>query len=227
MPATAAMSGHSSRIVPTATAAPTSWAATKAATEAGAMPAKVFENIRATVTAGLAKLVDDVNQYAPVMYAPTAKGTVAVRPLRTTPKMTSSSPKVATTSPSHRLDELRACSEMLTAGSENMRLASITPTTAPETWAARYAPSSRHRRPPKIASTTLTAGLRWAPETEPTARMIATSAAPVASAFSRSSMPVSCGLRRWAAMPEPTTAISSNAVPMNSAVARRRGPIPG
>ena len=40
-------------------------------------------------------------------------------------------------------------------------------------------------------------------------------------------MPVSCGLRRWAAMPEPTTAISSNAVPMNSAVARRRSPTPG
>jgi hypothetical protein len=30
----------------------------------GAMPAKVFENIRPMVTAGFAKLVDDVNQYA-------------------------------------------------------------------------------------------------------------------------------------------------------------------
>ena len=37
------------------------------ATEPGAMPAKVSENIRATVTAGLAKLVELVNQYAAAM----------------------------------------------------------------------------------------------------------------------------------------------------------------
>ena len=30
--------------------------------EEGAMPAKVFESVRATVTAGLAKLVEEVNQ---------------------------------------------------------------------------------------------------------------------------------------------------------------------
>jgi hypothetical protein len=30
--------------------------------EAGAMPAKVSDSVRAIVTAGLAKLVDDVNQ---------------------------------------------------------------------------------------------------------------------------------------------------------------------
>ena len=36
--------------------------ATNAGTEAGAMPAKVSESIRATVTAGLAKLVELVNQ---------------------------------------------------------------------------------------------------------------------------------------------------------------------
>ena len=33
----------------------------------GAMPAKVFDSVRANVTAGLAKLVDEVNQYAAVM----------------------------------------------------------------------------------------------------------------------------------------------------------------
>ena len=36
-------------------------------TEDGAMPVNVSENIRATVTAGLAKLVELVNQYAAVM----------------------------------------------------------------------------------------------------------------------------------------------------------------
>ena len=35
---------------------------TNSPTEAGAIPAKVLENIRAMVTAGLAKLVELVNQ---------------------------------------------------------------------------------------------------------------------------------------------------------------------
>src|SRR6266487_5233928 len=51
-------------------------------------------------------------------------------------------------------------------------------------------------------------GFKWAPETEPSARMMATRAAPVAVAFSSSSRPVSPGLRFWAAMPEPITAIN-------------------
>ena len=45
-----------------ATAPPTSCAATKAGTEAGAMPAKVSENIRPTLIAGLAKLVELVKK---------------------------------------------------------------------------------------------------------------------------------------------------------------------
>lgn len=45
-----------------AAAAPASWAAMKSGAEAGAMPAKVSDRVRAIVTAGLAKLVDDVNQ---------------------------------------------------------------------------------------------------------------------------------------------------------------------
>jgi hypothetical protein len=35
--------------------------------EDGAMPAKVFESIRPTVMAGLAKLVDGVKKYAALM----------------------------------------------------------------------------------------------------------------------------------------------------------------
>ncbi len=46
---------------------PTSWAPTKAGTEAGAIPANVFVNARPTVTAGFANDVDDVNQYAAPM----------------------------------------------------------------------------------------------------------------------------------------------------------------
>ena len=39
----------------------------EAGTDAGAMPANVFENILANVTAGLAKLVDEVKKYAAAM----------------------------------------------------------------------------------------------------------------------------------------------------------------
>jgi hypothetical protein len=67
----------------------------------------------------------------------------------------------------------------------------------------------------------LTIGLRCAPETEPTARMIATRATPVAIAFSRSASPVSDGLSVCAAIPDPTTAMSKSAVPTNSARSRR------
>ena len=41
--------------------------ADEAGTEAGAIPAKVSENIRPMVMAGLAKLVEEVNQYAAPM----------------------------------------------------------------------------------------------------------------------------------------------------------------
>ena len=40
----------------------TIWAITNGSTDAGSIPAKVFENIREIVTAGFAKLVDEVNQ---------------------------------------------------------------------------------------------------------------------------------------------------------------------
>ena len=48
-------------------APPTTWATTNPGTEAGAMPAKVSVNTRPTVMAGLAKLVELVNQYAAPM----------------------------------------------------------------------------------------------------------------------------------------------------------------
>ena len=41
---------------------PTTWAATNAGTDAGAMPAKVSEKTRPIVTAGLANDVELVNQ---------------------------------------------------------------------------------------------------------------------------------------------------------------------
>jgi hypothetical protein len=59
-------SGHyvrqSQRPIHTAASIPTNWAKMKANTPVGAIPANVFENERAIVTAGLAKEVEAVNQ---------------------------------------------------------------------------------------------------------------------------------------------------------------------
>ena len=54
--------GYSARIAATASAQPTTCAPMNAGTAAGAMPAKVSENIRPTVIAGLAKLVEEVKK---------------------------------------------------------------------------------------------------------------------------------------------------------------------
>ncbi len=64
-------------------------------------------------------------------------------------------------------------------------------------------------------------GLKCAPDTDPKARISATSAAPVAIEFSSNCRPVSPGDSRCAAIPEPTTTATSSAVPSASAVARR------
>ncbi len=72
------------------------------------MPAKVSENIRATVTAGLAKLVELVNQYAAVIQPATAYATWSARPARSMPNTTTTRPRVATTSPSQRPAPLRS-----------------------------------------------------------------------------------------------------------------------
>jgi vacuolar iron transporter family protein len=83
---------YSARITTTARAPPTIWAA-NAGTEAGAIPAKVSENIRPTVMAGLAKLVEDVKKYAAPIYAPTAAGADRLRPERASAKITRDQPE--------------------------------------------------------------------------------------------------------------------------------------
>jgi hypothetical protein len=56
--------GHNHRTSQTLAIAPAPWATTNPGTSAGRMPAKVSVRARASVTAGLAKDVDAVNQYA-------------------------------------------------------------------------------------------------------------------------------------------------------------------
>ena len=53
---------EAARTAPTASAARRAGRRRTARTDAGAMPAKVSERVRATVTAGLAKLVEDVKK---------------------------------------------------------------------------------------------------------------------------------------------------------------------
>ncbi len=50
-----------------ASTAPASWEMMNAGARPGKIPLNVFEKLLAMVTAGLAKLVDAVNQYAAVM----------------------------------------------------------------------------------------------------------------------------------------------------------------
>ena len=61
------LSGNIQRNSPTARAAPITCASMNAGTSPGRIPAKVSVKERASVTAGLANEVDDVNQYAAVM----------------------------------------------------------------------------------------------------------------------------------------------------------------
>ena len=61
------MAGYSALITPAARMPPRICAAMKGGTEDGAMPAKVAENIRPMVMAGLAKLVEEVKKYAAPM----------------------------------------------------------------------------------------------------------------------------------------------------------------
>lgn len=51
----------------TARAAPTTWNTMNIGAELGSRPANVSVRVRAMVTAGLAKLVDEVNRYAAPM----------------------------------------------------------------------------------------------------------------------------------------------------------------
>lgn len=70
----------------------------------------------------------------PAMSPPTAYATCPERPDRTTPKITTSRPNVATTSPSRRPLPLRWWELTSTAATPNMRFATMTQRQQPRTW---------------------------------------------------------------------------------------------
>ena len=89
--------GTSQRNTSVAAIPPANCATMNPGASAGRIPANVSLSARAMVTAGFAKDVEAVNQYAAVMYAPTAKATAFER-CRTHPQITASNPNVATNS---------------------------------------------------------------------------------------------------------------------------------
>src|SRR5260370_29224544 len=97
------------------------WAATKTGTEAGGMAAKVAENIRPTVIAGLAKLVEEVKTYAAPIYAPTAAGADRDRPERASAKIPTISPTVAMPSDRKCAGAPPSLPDMLTAALPTIR----------------------------------------------------------------------------------------------------------
>ena len=92
--------------------------------------------IRADLDASFAELQWVIDAYALTLAATLlTAGAVALRPLRTSAKITSSRPSVATTSAKRCAGLARWVSEMLTAARENIALAAIAPDTQPATCA--------------------------------------------------------------------------------------------
>jgi len=100
------------------------------------MPAKVSLKTRPRVTAGFAKDVELVNQYAAPIQAATTTGAASARPVRPTANTTATNPVVATTSASHRFAPLRAVLDSCKRLRSNMPLASRAPVTPPPSCAA-------------------------------------------------------------------------------------------
>ena len=130
------------------------------------MPANVSLNDLAMVTAGFANDVDEVNQYAAVMYAPTANGT-AIDRSREHPQITDNKPKLATNSLRNWAGPLRTWFEMEMAGRPNIVCARRVPVTPPRICTGTYADASARVSPPSMAAASVTAGLKCAPEIEP------------------------------------------------------------
>ena len=131
---------------------------------------------------------------------------------------------MATTSDSHSAPDDRSCVETFDRGR-----ARTSGWRSPRRRSRRRsgrrcrATASRVLIVPNSRSTSVTAGLKWAPDTAPNIRIRPISAPAVAAAFSSSCRPTSSGDRRLAMIPEPITAMISRPVPSASATSRGPG----
>src|SRR6185312_10531606 len=103
-----------------------------------------------------------------------------------------------------------------------MMLASSAPKIAPISCAAAYVatPEADEPLPSRRVSSQSTAditGLKWPPETGPNTKINTASPKAVAVLFSSSCKPLSVGDSLAAAIPDPTTTVTSRAVPISSA----------
>ena len=131
----------------------------KCATSTGRIPAKVSVADRASVTAGFAKEVEDVNQYAPVMYAATANE-VKLERVFAQPQIVATRPNVANPSLNKRPPPDLMCVDANNGGKSNIVFARATPQRAPRNCAPMYAGAHRQETPPCHASERVTAGLK-------------------------------------------------------------------
>ena len=101
------------------------------------------------------------------MYAPTANGATDARPERTTPKMTRTRPKVATTSASQSGPDERVLVDASKVGRANMALASSAPPSAPADLGADVADGVPGRDAAEEPVGEGTTGLKCAPDDRP------------------------------------------------------------
>ena len=186
----------------------------KTGTPKGEIPVKVSENCLAIVTAGFAKLVEEVNQYAEAIYEPTKTGKFSLT--NSLPrKITKINPKVANISDKNCERSCRARVEIVTAGNSKIILATIHPKTPPLICKITYAMKSVNEITFLNQNTRDTTGLKWAPEIGPKIEIITTNVNPVGIAFPNNVTPSSW--ERWSAIiPEPTTVKTRKNDPKNS-----------
>lgn len=207
--------GSNQRNTMTAAAAPRISAIMKPTISCGLMPANESVNARAMVTTGFAKSVD-VNQKAPPIYAATTPVTDPGRILEQI-HMAPSNPNVETNSLNILAKPLLSLTDNEKTGAANMAFATPTPAKAPMNCTGMYARPVRAGKSPLITSAAVTRGLKCAPDNGLNHSISAKSAAAVASELAISATATFPWASRSPRMPEPTTAISKNPVPMPSA----------
>ena len=194
---------------------PIIWQKINRGTFAKLIPANVSDNDRAIVTAGFAKLVDAVNQYAEVIYNPTRVGMDFFwnfRPLN----ITSINPNVAIASEKPCDSPERDFEDIWAIGRSNIRWAAQTPKIAPKICTHMYIMLSRFDISPLIRKEIVTIGLKWAPEIGPKIVIITNKIAPVAMVLPNKAIAVFSGDKVSPIMPEPITVANSINVPKNS-----------